>query len=159
MKNLILLFLLLPVLSYGQTLAQNETDAFTGATVRKTFDTTFSEGLHCYGTYQKGKEDSTATVAITLLYIPAGTTSINHGSDILLKLNNDEIVKVSNDAQYQASGSMVGLYFFLSKAQQEKLKSNSVKAIRIYTNDGYNDFNLSGTEQTFIPNICKLFAE
>ena len=148
MKRVLVILLLLSCFSAAsQKLAKDEVDEFTGHHIIETewvnFQTTFSS----YSYIRLKKIDS-----IIYLNFKTGTrgiTSIKEGAELMFKLLNNDVVKLSNEEFTISSigaGSTglnwsktpgVSLYFKISMEDLDRLKQNVVVKTRLYTTDGY----------------------
>lgn len=160
MKYFLLILMIVPAITFSQTIAENKVDQFTGASIKKTNDTLLAKELYCLGNYYKAKDKSSGSIMITLYYKPILVTSIDQNSDIILKLDNGQLLTVKNSRQYQVASSdeFLYCYFSIDKPQLAKLKNTSIVAIRINNNRSYDDFELTGSEQTFIPRVVQLLS-
>lgn len=150
MKKTALLGLLVffGVLTFGQTLEKNEVDEFTNNSVKRTSWETINMTMKFTAYFRISKINDNTYFDLKMM-IGTSVFSINKGQELMIKLSNDNIVKLPN-LEYaitcrgcgakglsgsEAQGIQVS--YPISKEQIEQLKSGTGNKLRIYTNDGY----------------------
>jgi hypothetical protein len=148
-KNLLVVTLCFStVFCFSQKLEENEVDEFTGNSIKRTS----WELLSTFKPYFRiSKINNSYTFQIKLML--GNVFSIDKGEFLMLKLDNDSIVKLPNleyaitctgcgAVGYLGSGAQgIHVKYILHEEAREKLKKHLVTKIRIYTSDGYVDYD------------------
>lgn len=132
---------------FAQKLAENKKDEFTNNLIKRTswesLSSTFSINAH----FRISLIDSLETFDLKVMIDKR--FSIDKDQELMFKLENGEVVKLQNlEAVRTCQGcGAVGLkgseapgiaaLYPLNKDQAEKLKTNKVVKVRIYTTEGY----------------------
>lgn len=139
--------------SVAQKLEENKKDEFTGDTVKnvswESLGVSFS--MDAYRHFRISRTNS--TIFFELKVAPWKIT-VDEGSEIMFKLANGEVVTLKTmkytascmgcGATALAASETKGIYLIypITSEQAEKLISNKVSKIRIYTNEGTLDWDV-----------------
>lgn len=154
MKTLYLLIISIGVFtqSFSQKLVKNEIDEFTGKQLKKTEWASLTAGLQSIELKQSlVKVDSSYAINIKLMEHDK-YYSISKGNEFMLKLESGEIITLNCDSSKtsclgcgatgfvgsQAPG--LNIYFPFTKEQLKIMQNSPVSKIRIYLNEGYQEF-------------------
>jgi len=154
-KALILSIILIATLIQvsAQTLTQNETDEFTGSTVKHSSWETLNASMK-YTAYFRISKINDFYYFDLKMAIGSTVFSIDKDQEIMFKLSNGKIIKIPNleytitcegcgARGYVGSGIQgIQVSYNLTSEQIKELKNNSIVKIRIYTNIGYVENNL-----------------
>ncbi|MCC6180753.1 MAG: hypothetical protein IT237_02860 [Bacteroidia bacterium] len=152
----------------AQKLAVDKVDKFTKAVVKRTewFGFTKTKGTWkpTQSFYRISRIDSVMYFGLELT-LNNSVYSIKKGDKIMFLLENDEIVEIENleyqitnygDGTHKFNGSAnLGTHteYYLSKSNADKLLSNTIKMVRIYTSEGYKEWEVSPNLNKGIKNL------
>ncbi|MDB5274068.1 MAG: hypothetical protein JWO58_2435 [Chitinophagaceae bacterium] len=147
--NTFLISLLLIPACFGQSLEENQKDAFTKRQIKRTSWETLSMSMDFTAYYRISKIDSTIYFDLKMMIASGSVFAINKGQEIMFKLTNGEIVK-SGSLEYAitctgcgakgyvgSAAQGIDISYLLDSTQINLLKNNVVEKVRIYTTDGY----------------------
>jgi hypothetical protein len=136
----------------SQKLELNELDEFTGVSVKRTSWEYFTRGMKnkTSSYFRISKLDSTYYFDLKIALQPSKVFSISDGEKIMLMLDDKTVYKLDN-LEYTVSSTgagaiglsgsgMYGVNISCISAEDrnfEKLKTNLITKVRIYTTDGY----------------------
>jgi hypothetical protein len=145
--TLLTLLTLFTVATYAQELEENKIDEFTNIKVKRTSWETLNNTMEFTAYFRISRLNDIDYFDLKMMN--AGIFSIGKGQELMFKLSNGEIVKLQN-IEYAitctgcgaigfggSAGQGIQVSYLIDKENFEKLKSNSVVKIRIYTNSGY----------------------
>ena len=152
--SILLIGILLPIMA--QELEENEVDEFTGSAIKRTSWETLNMTMKFTAYFRISKINENLYFDLKLMIGGGEVFSIDEGDQFMLKLENDEIVKLSNleftitctgcGARGISGSAAQGIQvtYPITPEQFNMLKNNTVSKIRIYTSDGYieNEFKL-----------------
>jgi len=150
MKKHIIICILFCVTSlqvFAQKLEENKKDDFSNKSIKRTSWETLYKTLSTESHFSFSKVDSSAFINVKMMI--GKVFSIDKGDELMLKLDNGDIVKLTCIAYEvtcngcgavgligsQAEGLNVA--YWLSKDQLDKLKTHKIVKVRINTTDGY----------------------
>lgn len=160
MKKIILpIILFVSVYSFGQSLAENKIDEFKKVHIKRTsWETLHSFSKGFVVNYRIEKIDSIVAFNLKMMvgngFTPTKVFSISKDSEIIFKLDNEELVSlfsISHEITCTGCGAIgfvgseaqgINIRYFLDKSSIDKLIKNKVVKIRIYTTDGYYEDNI-----------------
>lgn len=148
MKQLLTVLLLVPFFGISQNVFV-EKDQFTGAEKKETTMEEVSSGLRLKGmTYGQ--------VKTLVFFIELGRVgSISKDAKIMLKMANDSVYTYLNESNFNADKYLYSTIILTDK-EMALFKTNQLKAVRIYMNDGYQDYTVKDTKLDAIQRIIKL---
>lgn len=169
-SGIIFLLILFAVSLNAQKLAEDKVDKFTKKLVKRTEWFGFTKTK---GTWRPTKSFYRISRIDTIMYFGLEMTlnntvySIHKGDKIMFLLENDEVVELEN-LEYQittiggGSHKYVGsdnlgthTEYYLDNNQAEKLLTNNIKMVRIYTSNGYKEWEISPNLNKGIKNLIK----
>lgn len=169
MKNIILIlfFLISANWSFGQKLAKNEIDEFTGKTVIETSWETLNTSSKLYSYVRFRKVDS--TIYFNFKMMSGGRVySVDKGEVLYLKFADETIVKVSN-SKYELTtygagavgliGSRalgVQLTCIINQSTLLKLEEKTLAKVRVYTSNGYLEAKVKKKQAERFKELAKL---
>jgi len=146
-----ILLLLASFLSFhvlSQKIEENKVDEFTGNSVKRTSWETLNMSMSFTAYFRVSKINDNYYLGIKMM-MGGDVFAINEGDEIMFKLSNDEIVKLQN-LEYTitctgcgakgfagSAGEGIEVSYPMTKEQVQKLTSNNVVKMRVYTNKGY----------------------
>lgn len=159
---LLILFLIVPNIVFCQcSYRRNEVDEFTG---NKILVTTPKLLLNKFGGHSfichTGKIDS--TIVLYMNFTAWDIFSISRGSKILFKLTNDSICGLLAANEYETASSRnmtyvpnweITIYSVLDEETINTLTMYGVKKCRVYTNDGYLEFEFNPNKTMIIKEL------
>jgi hypothetical protein len=151
----------------GQSLEVDEVDEFTKNRVKKTTYETLHTSMKFSAFCRISNINGSEFFELKMM-IGAKVFSINKDQELMLKLDNEEIITIKN-LEYAitctgcgakgfggSTGQGIKTSYFLSKEQHEKLKTNKVVKLRIYTSDGYVEGEVKEKNYLFLKNALSL---
>ena len=167
-KLLIIVFFLGTYLSIAQKIVKNETDEFTGSSIKQSDWNTLSmtRDLACYFRISQVNNKLRFDLKLNL----AGKVfSIDKGQEIMFKLSNNEIVKLEN-VKYTvtcngcAAKGIVGsntegiqVTYYLTQEKLKLLTDNEVVKVRVYTSEGYVEDSIKAKNYRKLKGALSLF--
>ena len=147
---LVILFIVSVNISFGQKLTKDETDDFTGSSIKETSWETFSKKSSFYSYTSFQKIDDRIFLKLKMV-INGGRDAyyVDEGQVLFLRMDDEDIIKLNNPksrrssigegATWLAWSGVFGieLRFKIESEILKKLKTKLVSKIRIYTDDGY----------------------
>jgi len=158
MKNLLILFCFIPILVSAQKniFEVDKVDDMTGAKLLTTkyFDLKLPGGMIKFRSVDK-------SILIDIWYSQSSIFSIDKGSGLIFKLNNDSTYKLFSSQYYLAKNS-VGVYTIESTYESDKefietLEKYNIVKIRIYFIDSYIDMEVNQKRAIKIQEVAKAF--
>jgi hypothetical protein len=142
MKQLIILALI-PFAVYGQKITENKKDDMTGHTIIKTSKERLTGMSSNWIKAGVIKINNAEYLALTISN-GGSFFIIREGAELMIKLDNDSIIKGYSNSLESANDGVGGkqadcIYKF---ANTEPLKSKNISKIRVYTTEGYVDFDV-----------------
>lgn len=153
MKQIILLtiffFCSFSIDSYSQKIEQNEVDEFTGDIKKSTSFELLYMGFDFTTYHRFSKINDSYYLNLKIMLASGSVFAIGKDEELMLKLANNEIVKLKNSSYTITSrgggakdiigSNAMGLsvYYRITKTQLETLKKHSLSKIRIYTTENY----------------------
>ena len=152
--------------TYSQSLEEDKVDEFTGNSIKRTSWEILNQTMK-FNAFTRISEIN-GNVYLDLKLMTGKVFAIDEGDEFMLKLNNDEILKLQN-LKYEItctgcgargySGSQaqgLSVVYLLSKDQIDKLLEFGIMKIRIYTTDGYLEEDLKTKNSNVLMNSLKL---
>ncbi len=147
MNKITLLLLFITTTIYCQEIVKNETDDFTGKSIKETSWISLQRS-NDYSYTRFRKIDNTYTFDYKLMY-NGQVFSVDKGDKLMFKFLNNEIMELENN-EYAITGigngatgligsSAMGIYlhFMVDESQIKKIADNTIQKVRLYTTDGY----------------------
>lgn len=151
LKLVVLIFLSAISGTWAQKLEENKKDEFTNNVVKRTSWEPLKQTMKDYYFFRITKINEVTYFDFKMMVIGGKVFSINKGQELMFKLSNDEIVKLSN-LEYTISCKGCGakglsgseaegiqVSYIIEESLLEKLKSGLVVKLRVYTTDGYRE--------------------
>lgn len=164
--NLVLIILLFTHTAISQTIAEESIDEFTGSSIKRSSWETFNQSMKFIGHFRISKIDSIFYFDLKMMRGDK-VFSISEGSDLMFKLDNNEIVTVkalTTEITCTGCGAIgfngstgqgIQISYLLSSDQLKLLKEHKVVKVRVYTTDGYLEDEI---KEKFIDRISKACA-
>lgn len=163
----LLLVLMVSSATYSQTLEENKVDEFTGNSVKRTSWEILNQTMK-FNAFSRISRINENTYLDLKIMIGGKVFAIAEGDELMLKLSNDEIIKLQS-IKYEItctgcgargySGSQaqgLSVIYSIANDQIEKLKNNSIIRVRIYTTNGYVEEDTKPKNADIIMNALKL---
>lgn len=161
MKQLLLFTLLIPSIGFGQKLIVNETDKFNKSHKLKTSDVKLKYGLHAY--MRSAGYPDTTYYFIILHGFGRGADVIGENEKAIFLLDDDTTITVYSTGfqSYEISkyDNRFNHQYQAVKSDIEALASKTVKSIRKYGSDHYNDFDLLKSNSDDLKKLATLILE
>lgn len=166
MKKIILLIIVLTSsFAFSQELKRNDTDEFTGRSIKETsWEVLANKIPHTYVRFRL--IDSVKVIDFKIMI--GGVFSIREGENILLKLENNEILKFKV-SEYTISGRGDGavktygsdaqgvkISCYLSEENYRKIKTNVISKIRVNTSEGYTECDIKEKKYNKVKELIEL---
>jgi len=167
MKKLLVLSLVLwPSITFSQKIEENKIDEFTKSNVLRTSWEKLVYSMKGTIFFRVSKIDNNTYLGIKMM-LPGRSGrgdifSISKDAELMLHLKTDEVVRIKN-TEYATSGigegakgfagsSAWGIHanYTLPEDDRSKLADRAIDKIRVYTNDGYVEFEISEKKSTLI---------
>lgn len=174
MKYIIILILLLalsPQTARAQKIEINKVDDFTGSVIIRTSWEKLAQSMSGTMHLRVSKIDSYYSVDVKLMLGAGSIFSISEDSDLMFKLQDGQVITVKA-LEYAITGRGEGAVGFIGSQAMGiratyniRLKDIQTLAVfpvlkmRVYTNDGYVDFDLSEKRSMLLGKTFALLAK
>ena len=172
-KVLFFIFMSSFALLKSQELTENKVDEFTKNTVKRSSWELFNKGSFSANSFRSffrlSQINDAIYLDIKMMPIGGGVYSISKGAKLMFKIDTGQIISVEN-LEYSLSCRGCGARGFagseamgtqtsyrISKEDLLFLKTKLIHKIRIYTNDGYMEDEVSDKVRELLVGTIKLF--
>jgi hypothetical protein len=159
----ILILILVPFLSHAQKITENKKDDMTGNVIIRTSKERITGGMSPKW-IKAGVTKVNNTLFLEATVSMSGTFFIvREGGEAIIKMSNDSTVTIKSISMESAHDGMGGkqadLRFALAEPGLGGLQKNSISKIRIYTSEGYQDFEIPEKNKDIVKKEIQLITE